>query len=133
MYCAAPSISDWDGNFNGSSGGWIGGGGVREEDRLMTEPVCSPGSVRGKREREQAQGLSESWFNNSPWFTTPISSLLGPLIILVLILSFGPYILNCLVAFVKEHIGTVQLMTLKQRYKELDTEDQEYELSEYQQ
>lgn len=29
------------------------GGGVREEDRLMTEPVCSPGSVRGKREREQ--------------------------------------------------------------------------------
>ena len=48
-------------------------------------------------------------------------------------MTFGPYILNHLVAFVKECIGTVQLLILKQRYKELDTEVQEYELSEYQQ
>ena len=61
-----------------------------------------------------------------------ISTLLG-LLIFFLLLTFGPWILKCLVVFVKEHIGTVQLMTLKQRYKELDTEDQEYELSEYQQ
>ena len=85
-----------------------------------------------KREREQAQGCFESWFNNSPWFTTLIS-LAGPLIILFLLLTFGPYICNCLATFVKECIGTVQLLILKQRYKELDTEDQEYELSEYQQ
>ena len=31
-----------------------------------------------------------------------------------------------LIAFVKECIGTVLLVILKQRYKELDTEDQEY-------
>ena len=61
-----------------------------------------------KQKREQT-GLFESWFNISPWFTTLISALLGPLIILFLLLTFGLYILNCLVAFIKTHIsdGTV--------------------------
>ena len=56
-------------------------------------------------EREQSQGWFKSWFNSSPWFITLISALLGPLIILFLLLTFGPYILNCLVAFIKAHIG----------------------------
>lgn len=71
-----------------------------------------------KREREQAQGCFESWFNNSPWFTTLISSLVGPsLIILFLLLTFGPYVLFQLVAFAKECIGTVQLKAEIQSYK----------------
>jgi hypothetical protein len=32
------------------------------------------GLAKQKREKEQAQGCFESWFNNSPWFTTLISS-----------------------------------------------------------
>ena len=91
------------------------------------------GLAKWKRERKKTQGWFESWFNNSPWVTTLISSLLGFLVILILLLTFGPYILNCLATFVKECIGTVQLMILKLRYKELDTEDQEYKKSEYQQ
>ena len=63
------------------------------------------GLAKKKREREQAQGWFESWFNISPCFTTLISALLGPLIILFLLLTFGPYILNRLVAFIKDCIG----------------------------
>ena len=77
-------------------------------------------------ERKQSQGWFASWFNSSPWLTTLISTLLESLIVLLLLLIFGPYILNHLVAVVKEHIGTVQLIIVKQRYKKLDTEDKEY-------
>jgi hypothetical protein len=83
--------------------------------------------AKRRRERKQAQGWFESWFNSSPW----ISALLGPLIILFLFLTFGPYILSHLVAFIKDCIGTVHLMFLRQRYQELNTEDQRYELHSY--
>ena len=58
-----------------------------------------------RQKREQRRSWFESWFNSSPWFTTLISALLGPLIILFLLLTFGLYILNCLVAFIKAYIG----------------------------
>ena len=84
-----------------------------------------------RQKREQRQGWFESWFISSPWLTTLISALLGPLIILFLLLTFGPYILSHLVAFIKDCIGTVHLMFLRQRYQELNTEDQRYELHSY--
>jgi hypothetical protein len=62
--------------------------------------------------QESLTSLSEVVLQNR--FTTLISTLLGPLIILFLLLTFGPYILNSLVAFIKDHIGTVQLMVLRQ-------------------
>ena len=65
-----------------------------------------------KREREAQQRWFESLFQQSPWLTTLISTLLGPLLILLLMLTFGPCIINRLVAFVKEHINTVQLFML---------------------
>ena len=84
-------------------------------------------------EREQSQGWFEFWFNSSPKLSTLISTLLRPLVVLLLLFTFGPCILNHLVTFVKELIGTIQRMIIKQRNKELDTEAQECELSEYQQ
>jgi hypothetical protein len=72
------------------------------------------GLAKQKKERKQSQGWFESWFNSSPWLTTLISILLRPLILLLL-LTFGPNILNCSVTFVKECKGTVQLMLLKQK------------------
>lgn len=78
------------------------------------------GLAKRKREREQNQGWFESWINSSPWFTTLISTLVGPLIILILILTFGPCILNHLVTFIKERINTMQIMMLRQNYQSIN-------------
>lgn len=74
---------------------------------------------------ESQQGWFEGWFNRSPWFTTLISSLLGPLIILTLLLLFGPCILNRLVQFVKDRVSVVQALVLTQQYHRLRHDDQE--------
>nr|AAG39910.1 envelope protein [Murine leukemia virus] len=68
---------------------------------------------------ESSQGWFEGWFNRSPWFTTLISTIMGPLIILLLILLFGPCILNRLVQFVKDRISVVQALVLTQQYHQL--------------
>jgi hypothetical protein len=86
------------------------------------------GLAKQKREREERQGWFESWFNSSPWLTTLISNLLRPLIVFLLLLTFGPCILNNFVAFIKERIGAVQLMVLHQQYETLRTGPEEYEL-----
>jgi hypothetical protein len=58
-----------------------------------------------------------------------ISALLGPLVILFLLLTFGPYILNCLVAFIKAPIGDG---TVDGPETKISTaEDQGYELHNY--
>nr|AAA43050.1 glycoprotein gp70 [Feline leukemia virus] len=72
---------------------------------------------------DSQQGWFEGWFNRSPWFTTLISSIMGPLLILLLILLFGPYILNRLVQFVKDRISVVQALILTQQYQQIKQYD----------
>jgi hypothetical protein len=60
------------------------------------------GLAKRKWEREAQEVWFEAWFNRSPWFTTLVSTLVGPLVILLLILTFGPCILNKLVTFEKD-------------------------------
>ena len=79
------------------------------------------GLSQRKREREMSQNWFESWFNSSPWFATLISSLVGPPIILLLLLTFGPCLLNKLVAFIKSCINVLQLMVLRSQYTALPT------------
>lgn len=74
---------------------------------------------------ESQQGWFEGWFNRSPWFATLVSTLMGPLIILLLILLFGPCLLNKLMQFIKERLSVIQTLVLTQRYqvmKQLETE-----------
>ena len=42
---------------------------------------------------------------------------LGPLIVLLLTLTIGPYILNQLMSFIKERLNTIQIMVLRQQYQ----------------
>ena len=78
-----------------------------------------------KRECEAQQRWFKSWFQQSPWLTTLISTLLGPLLVLLLMLTFGPCIINRLVAFVKKRINTVQLFVLRQQYQTVSQDREE--------
>jgi hypothetical protein len=66
-----------------------------------------------KLKRKQSLGWYESFFNWSPWLTNLVSGPNYPLILLMLVLTCGPCIINALVKFVKEWISTIQLMILK--------------------
>ncbi|NWY65061.1 ENV1 protein, partial [Erithacus rubecula] len=63
-----------------------------------------------KMDREAQQGWVESWFNQSPWLTTLISTLIGPLTIILLTLIFRPCMLNKLVLFVKKCLETANII-----------------------
>nr|AAK16156.1 envelope glycoprotein [Mus cervicolor popaeus endogenous virus] len=74
---------------------------------------------------DSQQGWFEGIFNKSPWFTTLISTITGPLIILLLILFFGPCILNRIVQLIKDRVAVVQAMVLTQQYHQLRNLDLE--------
>lgn len=63
-----------------------------------------------------------------PAFSKPLKDKInpwGPWIILLLILLFGPCILNRLVQFVKDRISVVQALVLTQQYHQLKSIDPE--------
>ncbi|CAD7676924.1 unnamed protein product [Nyctereutes procyonoides] len=68
------------------------------------------------------QGWFESWFNQSPWLTTLISTIMGPLVILLLLLTFGPCVLNRLLQFIRERLSITQALVLTQQCRALQTE-----------
>lgn len=88
------------------------------------------GLEKRKRERQQSQGWFEALYAKSPWLTTLVSTIMGPMIILLLLLTFGPCIVNKLVAFVRNQVGSVQMMVMRQQYAVLsrsDNEEAEYD------
>ncbi|XP_008837633.1 MLV-related proviral Env polyprotein-like [Nannospalax galili] len=78
-----------------------------------------------QKEREASQPWFERWFNNSPWLTTLVSTLLGPLFIILLLLTLGPCILNRILQFVRDRLSVVQTLVLKNQYQMLNTADSE--------
>uniref|UniRef100_A0A669QKI6 Envelope glycoprotein n=1 Tax=Phasianus colchicus TaxID=9054 RepID=A0A669QKI6_PHACC len=57
-----------------------------------------------KRDREIGRSWYEGWFNVSPWLTTLLSALAGPLITIVLGLIFGPCIIKYLLQLIKKAV-----------------------------
>ncbi|NXL91595.1 ENV1 protein, partial [Alectura lathami] len=80
------------------------------------------GLEKRRKERESQQNCFESWFKQSPWLTTLLSAIAGPLLLILLTLTFGPCILNKFMDFVKSRIDTIQLMMLRQQYIVLNKE-----------
>ena len=86
-------------------GGWCA---ALHEECIIQELVkdsmakVQEGIAKTKREKEQNQRWFESCFSTSSWFTTLIFTLLEPLIILFLLLTLGPCILNRLVAITQD-------------------------------
>ncbi|NWS78563.1 ENV1 protein, partial [Crotophaga sulcirostris] len=64
---------------------------------------------RRKKEYETRQSWFESSFKQSPWFTTLLSTIAGPPLLLTLLI-FGPCIFNKVVAIVKGRLEAAHLM-----------------------
>ncbi|NWT58555.1 ENV1 protein, partial [Erythrocercus mccallii] len=67
-----------------------------------------------KKDRETQQDWFKSLFNHSPWVATLISTLAGPVIMILLVLLFGPCILHKIVQFVKTRLSKINVMVLEQ-------------------
>lgn len=60
--------------------------------------------------------------------TTLFSAMAGPLLLVCLVLIFGPCLVNKLITSVKSRVGAVQLMILRQQHRSVrNLERAEYE------
>lgn len=62
------------------------------------------------KELDSSQGCLKSWFNCTPWLTTLISTVIGPLLVFMLILTTGQCIINRLVQFVRKRLAGYAIM-----------------------
>ena len=83
------------------------------------------GLAQQKREKEAQQGMVRILVSTLPLADHLVSTLLDPLVMLILMLTFGSCILNRLVSFIKERINTILLMVLRQQYQTVAQDGEE--------
>lgn len=71
------------------------------------------GVIRYKEKTGKKQNRFSNWFEShvswSPWLTTLIIAVVGLLLLLLLALTFGPCILNCLARFKRQGVNIVKI------------------------
>uniref|UniRef100_A0A8B9FEX3 Envelope glycoprotein n=1 Tax=Amazona collaria TaxID=241587 RepID=A0A8B9FEX3_9PSIT len=82
-----------------------------------------------KKNLETGRSWYENWFNISPWLTTLLSAIAGPLIMLILGLTFGPCILRYVLRFIRERFDMAKLLILTEmtrtKYKSVSDSENE--------
>uniref|UniRef100_A0A8B9F2A0 Envelope glycoprotein n=1 Tax=Amazona collaria TaxID=241587 RepID=A0A8B9F2A0_9PSIT len=68
-----------------------------------------------RKERESQRSWYENWFTSSSWLPTLLSTLIGPIAMIVLALIFRPCILNRLMSFVKSQLEKVNIMMIERQ------------------
>jgi len=81
------------------------------------------GLEKRKQEREKAEKWYQNWFSDSPWLSTLLPSLLGPLVGLLLLISFGSWAFNHLTSFVKQQVDNIAAKSIQVYYHRLAMED----------
>uniref|UniRef100_A0A5F4WLP6 Uncharacterized protein n=1 Tax=Callithrix jacchus TaxID=9483 RepID=A0A5F4WLP6_CALJA len=79
-----------------------------------------------KHLREASGNWYQKLFSWSPWLTSLLTGLAGPLMLVILGLTFGPCLLNMLRKFIQERIDSVKLMVLRSNYGPLCQEEDTY-------
>lgn len=92
---------------------------IRESIRTLTK------RLRERENEPDSPNWFASLFKTSPWLTTLVSALVGPLILLLLTLTLGPIILKKLLAFIKDRVDGIKLMVLAQPYTLLPQEERQ--------
>ena len=93
-------------------------GGQREHEKSQRR------LAKRQREREK-EGWHKNWFSTSLWLSTLLPSILGPLVGLFLLISFGPWSFNRLTNFVKHQMDDLAAKPIQVHYHKLAMEDQE--------
>ena len=79
--------------------------------------------------RKKEAEAQEGWFNNllkgSPWLSTLIPTILAPLIILLLVLTFGPWAFQRLTGFITTRIDSALTKLPMVQYHRIDIIDTE--------
>lgn len=81
------------------------------------------GLEKRKKEGTQSQNWFQNWFSSPSWLSTLLPTILGPLVCLLLLISFGPWAFRKLTNFVKEQIDAIQAKPMQAYYHRLNLID----------
>uniref|UniRef100_A0A8C3R0R8 Envelope protein n=1 Tax=Cyanoderma ruficeps TaxID=181631 RepID=A0A8C3R0R8_9PASS len=79
----------------------------------------SMAELKNRIERRKLELEQRNWFNDLfgqyPWIAPVVSALVGPVVVVLLVLIFGPCLLNKITQFVKSRLSRIEVMVLQQK------------------